>query len=314
MATPSVVIVRRLHNFNHLEWVKKRPSAKDVATIVTAGDHGVLLKDEETGKTFLSFVPVDAPAVPLLNAVESIKYPRSYRTDGLQSVATTFGFQPRIPLRRDYCSTAALAYTYPDQHKVLIEYGRIAGELMRKLHPQEYDAQVKYLDREVHSDWRDPGTHFTSGIVNKKNSLVYHRDRGNVPGSWSTMLTLTRDLGPNGMLAIPEYDLALQFRGFEMTTFNGADIVHGVTPISVMSKTATRYSVVYYALKDMSKCLCREEEVKRIRTVKTQRSERRLSSNADQLLTELAAGQTLEEVKAASKRKEALFQRTKRKK
>jgi hypothetical protein len=298
---------------DHRKWKKQRARIDHADRTV---ESGVQAFDADSGEHIFTFLtmPEEHPVGPLLEALRGLHFISSYRTDGLLSYSCTFGFAPRVALRRDFCGCADSAIRTPKEHAVLIDYGRASARLYEKHLPAQFASQLAMLEEKVLPFWREPGVHFTSGIANNKNILAYHRDAGNFPDALSSMYTITRDMGrESGMLVIPEYSAALAFSGFELLIFNGAKYMHGVTPIHSLNANALRYSVVYYPLKAMAVCGTPEEELTRIRDLKTHRANRRLSSNKDLLLHELADGLTVEEVAERGKRHHALFQRVKRK-
>jgi hypothetical protein len=78
-----------------------------------------------------------------------------------------------------------------------------------------------------------------------------------------------------GYLAVPELNIGFSFDRPALIMFDGQGLIHGVTPLEKRSKEAYRYSVVYYALQQMCKCGTLDEELARIRKVKTQRELKR---------------------------------------
>ncbi len=299
--------------FDPKAWKKKRALPSHAERVLQSGVQVFDAKTKDHVLTFMA-VPDAYPASVLESALRKLRFATSYRTDGLQSHSCTFGYQPRIPLRRDYCSVADSAISTPVEHKVLIDYGRTSAMLYSRHLPELFRAQHDTVVASVGECWRENGVHFTSGIANDKNVLAYHCDAGNFPDTLSTMYTLTRDMGEkSGMLVIPEYKIALSFTGFELLIFNGARYMHGVTPIKSLNKNSMRYSVVYYALKSMAKCGTPEEELQRIREVKTARASRRTEASKGLLLEELGEGRTQEELQELGKRHVQSFQRVKRK-
>jgi hypothetical protein len=126
----------------------------------------------------------------------------------------------------------------------------------------------------VQPDYRMAGTAFTSGIANDNNPLWYHFDTGNYPGVWSGMLTLRQGV-EGGYLSMPEWDVGLRVADKSLLLFDGQGLLHGVTPITKTSETGRRFTVVYYSLKGMWKCLPPKAELERIRRVRTEREEKR---------------------------------------
>lgn len=307
--------VKKVPGFKAAEWTKKPRYAQE-ADATTCVKSGVQLIDADTGEHVVTFVPFDQPIAPLLTAVRRLQFQENYRTEGLKSRSCTFGYQPRIPLRRDFCSVAASAYKRPAEHSELIRYGEATARAFERLLPREYAQQISMLEA-VKPTWKEAGTHFTSGIVNDRNVLHYHRDAGNFPDALSTMLSLTRDMGPTGgKLILPEYAVALEYAGFELTIFNGAKHVHGVTPIMLSSAASYRFTVVYYALAAMARCGTPQEELQRIKKIKTQREEGRTSAKSAALRERLlnSSGMSEAEMAEAAKRSVHFEKRKLRKK
>jgi hypothetical protein len=305
-----ILRLKKVDSFKPKEWIKKRAYNEHATHVLQSG---VQVRDADTDEHVLTFmrVPETYALEPLLETLKAIPYARAYRTDGLLSRSCTFGAQPRIPIRRDFCSFAALAYNNPNAHAVLDLYGSYASEIFESVLTTEYWRQTNRLAIEVSPHWRR--SFYTSGIANDRNVLTYHKDQGNIAESLSAMYSVTRDLhGENGRLVLPEYSAALEFDGFEILIFEGAKHVHGVTPIQVSARTALRYTVVYYPLSGLSKCGTPEEELERIKNVKTQRSEMRHSRNLEALKAQVGNGKTDEEIKKAAERKKRLFERKKR--
>lgn len=210
----------------------------------------------------------------LRTAVQTIRYEKGYRTVGLKSCSRVFGFQPRLTIRRDFCSAAGLSLESPREHDAIVQGGERASELFKQFHPAQFQAQSDILKAKVRPEWTLPGGVFTSGIVNYNNELRYHFDAGNFPNCWSGMYVFSSDVR-GGSLSLPEFKIAVELRNSSLIFFNGATVFHGVTPIHKKSLRGARYSIVYYALRDMCKCLSAAEELERIRQVKTQREIKR---------------------------------------
>lgn len=213
---------------------------------------------------------------PIRQAVMHIKYQSTARTAGLKTTSRVFGFQPRVTIRRDFCTVAALAREAPPEHNALCLGARLASTTLCHYAPDQYAQQEKILTQSVKQDWILPHSIFTSGIVNWNNQLRYHFDAGNFEGSWNAMLTFKKDM-EGGYLAIPEVDAALAVRDGTLSIFNAQGLLHGVTPFKKLSPRAYRYTIVYYALQGMSHCGTLPEELARIRAVKTEREKKRSS-------------------------------------
>lgn len=218
------------------------------------------------------------PAIPedLLTAFKSINsyYLKGARAEGLQVHSRVIGFQPRLALRRDYCTRASMSWDYPKSHDTFMRYALKASEIYREQVPLAYAAQASMLFEKVKPEWRIPGTVFTSGIANWDAPLHYHTDTGNFPGTWNAMYALTFDCD-GGQLSLPEYGLGFSFKRPAYIIFPAQDVLHGVTPLQKRSRLAYRYSVVYYALALMCHCLSAQEEVVRIQKIRTVREHKR---------------------------------------
>ena len=78
---------------------------------------------------------------------------------------------------------------------------------------------------------------------------------------------------------MPEFGIGIALRDKSILYFDGQGILHGVTPIKRISKQSKRYSIVYYSLKGMWNCLPLNDEMIRIRKLRSEREERRSKSN-----------------------------------
>ena len=230
------------------------------------------LHDQYGYQAFAAEIPSEA-FEELWSALERMNFGRSARTSGLISQSKVFGFQPRVPVRRDFCCAAACAREYPDEHATIIKWGEWADRAYRMANPTVYDRHVDLIRSRVAPHWVIPGTTFTSGIVNKDNPLRYHRDQGNFDNVWSVMIALPMDL-VGGELVMPEFRAKVRFSKPSIFMFDGQQHVHAVTRI----QHGHRYSIVYYSLKDMANCLTPAEELARIRRVKTEREYKRLKA------------------------------------
>lgn len=65
-----------------------------------------------------------------------------------------------------------------------------------------------------------------------------------------------------GYLTCPEIGLCFELKDKSVLMFDGQNILHGVTPFTKLSPESYRYSIVYYSLAQMWKCLPPGEETK----------------------------------------------------
>jgi len=251
------------------------------------------LVDSETGETLalhaqLSDPPeIIAPIRKWLRSykgwadagVTKIESSSSSRLSGIKNANTTFGTAPAVPLRRKWgASPSRLNQEYPAAGYALEELGAACARYFKENLPKEWEQHTALEGiTNIHDGWkfRDGEVPWTSGIINKTAALPYHKDAGNVPGSWSAMVVLRKNID-GGHLHIPEIDVWLACNDLSISIFRGRDHLHGVTPFQARNESAYRYSIVYYAKTQLQKALAPGEEIKQ--------AERRATKSADDVV------------------------------
>lgn len=223
------------------------------------------------------YMKVDADTTGLRWAVKTINYEETTRTNGLKTRSAIFGFSPRVTMRKDFCSATAMSRNFPKQHLVICNFAKELTKLYQEYFPDTLKRHYDTVGDKVDENWTIKGTPFTSGIVNKNNPLKYHHDAGNFKNVLSNMIVLKNGVS-GGHLACPEFDLKFKCDDKHLVIFDGAQILHGVTPIIKPEGDdgCYRYSIVYYSLEQMWNCENVNEEVSRIRKVKKEREIRRI--------------------------------------
>lgn len=232
---------------------------------------------------------MDCDLTPALAAISSIKFMQEVRTIHTSAISSKhrvkqgkaaglgesriFGFRPPVGYAANYCGPCSATLEFPKQFKALVELGNQVAAKYKAICPDEF-ARQELLAREVRPEWRIPGTPFTSGIVNRNNSLRYHYDKGNIEDCMSCMIVFRKDC-QGGMLSVPEFGAEFLLEDGAFFFFDGQKILHGVTPMYVGS-FGYRYSVVFYALKKMMECGTLEQELQRARTSKTRTQKKRV--------------------------------------
>lgn len=238
-------------------------------------DEDVIGIDAETKEVIFIQKQLDFSDKDIMWALDRIRYDVNERITGLKTRSRIFGYNPRSPMRKDFCSTTSLAYEQPSEHAVVCKYGvQIAG-IYSDFTPETYKAHQEIMKAKVLDEWQIKGTPFTSGIINKNNPLKYHFDSGNFKNVYSCMAVFKRHIR-GGYLCMPEYKVAVSLPHNSVFMFDGQSVLHGVTPITKTSPDAMRYSIVYYSLQKIWGCLPLSEEVARIRNVKSERERHRL--------------------------------------
>lgn len=223
----------------------------------------------------------DAEMGDIRKSVRSMKYAHSNRTSYLGSkknknTSKVFGFMPRRVLRADYCHTSATARNYPEQHRILTSFAQNLERYYDTYFPEIFKIH-KEKTEQILDQWKIGETPFTSGIINKNNQLPYHHDKGNFSGVMSNMICFKRGV-MGGHLIIPELNVKLAIGDNTLVIFDGQKWLHGVTPIRKSKGEAYRYTVVYYAMKQMWRCMTPGEELERIRVLKKAREQKRITT------------------------------------
>ncbi len=229
----------------------------------------------EDGELKLAYVELTEPMHDVRLAVDSIKYQETARTGGMKTRSRVFGHQPRITIRRDYCTATALRRENPKAHTALTGAATLVAREYRKHNAALYEKHDRLSAENLKDQrYRMGQTAFTSGIVNDSNPLHYHLDAGNYPGVWSGMLLFKSNIA-GGILVLPEFGIGIDMRDRSLLLFDGQGIIHGVTAIERLGANAYRRSIVYYSLAGMWKCEPIEAEAERIQRLRTQREDKR---------------------------------------
>lgn len=200
------------------------------------------------------------------------------RLSGIAVTHTTFGYQPPQPIRRRYgCSRSTFNTKYPEAMARLAEFCRVAEYALHTYASDVHDYTARIVGERVPDAWRISGTPWTSGIINRTAALPFHRDQGNIKGSWSAMLAARRGVS-GGLLYLADYDTYLEVGHGSISIFDGQSVIHGVTPMKVTHPSGFRYTVVTYAKHEMGKC-CADpaDEAERAKLEVTKAEDRRLA-------------------------------------
>jgi len=162
------------------------------------------------------------------------------RLSGISVPSRTFGAIPVQAARRRYNAQFSSAdLEYPHLWRKLTELAsRVYRERLRPLELPFGD-----VNDSIHATWKIKDTPFTSAIVNLPGAnYPYHRDSGNLPGSWSMQLNVRGRFHAGGILVFPNYDIGFACEHGSVCVFPGGGAWHGVTPIR-----GQRISIVFYA-------------------------------------------------------------------
>lgn len=252
-------------------YVKRSALENDFDQLLT---ESCIAVDDATNEILFIYKLLDFDMTDIAAALQRIRYDTSQRTGGLKSTSRTFGYLPRVALRRDFCTTTSLAMEHPREHAIVCQYGQKISALYHQFTPETYAKHEAIMQAKILDEWAIRDTPFTSGIINKNNPLKYHFDAGNFEGMYSLMLGFKHDVD-GGYLSIPDYGVGAEIKNNSVFMFDGQEIMHGVTPIRRRSTQAYRYTIVYYSMKQIWNCLPLTDELARIRKVKTEREHKR---------------------------------------
>lgn len=198
------------------------------------------------------------------------------RLSGIMAASATFGYTFPNPLRRRYaCATSGFDRMHPVIAGELREAAGAAHALFRATAPDVYRTTTHAVYERIQPAWRLNGSPWTSGILNNNVALPYHRDSGNVSGSWSAMLSC-RAHCDGGYLHLADYDVYLALPHGSVSIFDGQSVTHGVTPFHLRRPSGYRYTAVMYTPSRMAVCAeSAEAEVLRAQRAATQAEEQR---------------------------------------
>jgi len=185
---------------------------------------------------------------------------RPARMSGIASANKVFGtLEPNRLRQRFGCKSAALDRDAPELRALLGQLLTSSYKQLETIEPHRTKDHQELIESKIHPDWLIAEMPFTSGIINYSAALPYHRDSGNVLGSWSVMVALRKHMS-GGQLHLPEYGVVLGVPDRSIIFFNGQAIWHGVTPMVAAKKDAYRFTIVYYAKRKICDCLSVSEE------------------------------------------------------
>lgn len=210
----------------------------------------------------------------LRSVLPTVEPASGIRTGGMPTRSRQFGARPRYPLRqREYCGRCTMERDYPDVYERLVALGAELARWYAEAQPDMLARQLEWLDAEVRPEYRMTGP-YTSGIINLDNALPFHRDGGNVAGTWNAMAVVREDV-IGGLFVAPAWRLAFAAGDRHALVLDAQRTTHGVTAVERVRVGGFRTSVVYYCLKALRVCGCRDDELARARQMRTLREERR---------------------------------------
>lgn len=195
--------------------------------------------------------------------------PEGPRASGIAYAQRTFGTSAPSPIRRRYgCAPNSTNLDYPELGKALDHLATVWHEMFFSFDAEQAEKHTEIVNKNIHRDWQMDGAPWTSGVINRTAALPYHRDSGNLIGSWSVMLAIRRGVA-GGHLHLPEYDVLLGIPNNSVTFFDGQGTWHGVTPFEMERKDAYRFTLVWYSKTLCRSCGPKEQETERAQKAAT---------------------------------------------
>lgn len=247
-------------NLNYKKYVKRRASTDDCLNEIT---EPCKIFDQD-GNLLCVYDMLGVDTGELVEELKKVEYSKTTRTGGLVTTSRIFGFQPRLERRqRAFCNQTSLAKDNPKVEGMLRGLAATISKNYFQSAPEVFEEHKK-LFNDVEEEWRIKDSLFTSGIINKNNPLSYHFDSGNFNNVLSCMIVLRNNI-EGGWLCVPEINTRFMLKNNSLFMFDGQKILHGVSPMEGSDEDSYRFSIVYYSLRGMWKCLTLTEELLRAR-------------------------------------------------
>lgn len=247
-------------------------ASEDDADVLVNKDTLIYNEDGDLVCAYLERMPGDCFELKeALNATKIRESARATKRSPMKTQSETFGYLPALHTRNHPCRLSSICRTNTRTHEALMGMTRQVANIYKQLAPDIASRHEKLTMTKMLDEYRIHQTMFTSGIVNKSTQLPYHYDAGNFKGAWSAMLGLSEGI-TGGNLALPEFNLKMAITDQSLCFFDGQKRVHGVTPIFRNEPDAERYTIVWYSLEKLWKCLTKKEEIKKMNLSQTKKN------------------------------------------
>ena len=281
----KIEVIKNKINLN--TYIKKVANEKDCSNII---DFDCLIYIDGIPKIAYLTIPNELTKY-VRQACLNVKLNHVERlSDGLitNGKNRVFGYRPARQMSQfaSTCSTTGLAKDFPLEHSALCSFSKTAKEYYNKIFPIQYESNLNVVNQKILKEWTLEDTVFTSGIINKDSVLQYHFDIGHISKALSVMLTLKKDL-MGGNLSIPEIDTLIKLKDNTLLIFDGQELMHGVTPIIKKNEKSYRFTVVYYSLIQMWKCLTINEELIKARNKRFKKEHKRANNEVSEMANDV---------------------------
>jgi hypothetical protein len=227
----------------------------------------------ESGELVLGYYKAPKEIYLLAKEIcKNTKPTKSTRTShGVPQLSTVYGPLPRIAIREDYCRFSNKSKEERVNYTKAIKLNEMLAAFYESKHPNLYGKALEKVKNEINEDYFTAKTPWTNVNINLNQVIKYHCDKGNNPEDLSNVLIVKEGVD-GGFLDCPELGLTLHQGDGWLCFFRGQEVLHGVTPCTFKNKTAFRCSIVNYTLKNLKHCYPYDQELKRLKEVKSKQA------------------------------------------
>tara|TARA_R110001599_G_scaffold326495_1_gene539095 strand:- start:19 stop:852 length:834 start_codon:yes stop_codon:yes gene_type:complete len=242
-------------------------------------DYDMVIKEDTSffldGECIGIYINVDKSLLKYVReSAKETKYVETYRANTLPTKSSVFGALPRVALRNDFCRFSNQTVGEKNNTDKLFTFQKTLCGIYEKYLPELYNYDLQKARGLVDDDYRLIDTPYTTANINVNHAIKYHKDSGNIKGSFSNVLILKEHCN-GGELVLPEYRIALEQSDGALCIFKGQEEIHGVMPLKPYKENFYRASVVYYTLAQLKHCYPYKDEVTRLNIKKRERAVKR---------------------------------------
>lgn len=174
----------------------------------------------------------------------------------------TLGFLDRT-VRQPFCRQTAFTSEETKAWQATIPYAQHVDDVFAETLPAVHAFQMKEAGR-ASQDFVVPGTCFTTITVNRNWQCAYHKDRGDLAGSFGVMTIFRAGKYKGGMLVFPDWRLAVDYQTGDVL-FANVHAWHGVTRMVGLKNHWERMTMVFYFRDGIRHCGTAREELERVK-------------------------------------------------
>ncbi len=258
---------------------KHNDSSNLLKTTPNINDYDIVIKDDTSffldGECIGIYINVPKESLTYVReAAKETKYVETYRANTLPTKSSVFGALPRVALRNDFCRFSNQTITEKNNTDKLFTFQETLCGIYKEYLPELYNYDLSKARNLIDGDYRLIDTPYTTANINVNHAIKYHKDSGNIKGSFSNVLIL-KEYCNGGELVLPEYKIALEQADGALCIFKGQEEIHGVMPLKPYKENFYRASIVYYTLAQLKHCYPYKDEVTRLNIKKRERAVKR---------------------------------------